>query len=120
MIETCYEDTTQATTSSILAETFIHTIYILQFQQPVHRLKMDILMSQCTNETTQTTMETTPTTTFWILAKTYMHTICKLQREKPVYRFKAKCTNETTQATFFSIGNKNVLTLKTTYTTSFP
>ena len=54
----------QATTSSILAETFIHTIYILQFQQPVHRLKMDILMSQYINETTQTTMDTTPTTTF--------------------------------------------------------
>ena len=103
-----------------LSWNILHTIYILQLQQPVHRLKMDILMSQCTNETTQTTMDTTPTTTFWILAKTYMHTICKLQREKPVYRFKAKCTNETTQATFFSIGNKNVLTLKTTYTTSFP
>ena len=106
MIETCYEDTMQATTSSILAETFIHTIYILQFQQPVHRLKMDILMSQYINETTQTTMDTTPTTTFWILAKTYMHTICKLQREKPVYRFKVKCTNETTQAPFSRLATK--------------
>ena len=65
----------------------------------------------------------TKTTTFWVLAKWFMHTICKLQREQPVHRFKRKtlislCTNETTQATIFSIDNKNVLTLKTTYTTS--
>ena len=45
MIEICYEDTTQTTTFWILAETFIHTIYILQLQQPVHWLKMEILMS---------------------------------------------------------------------------
>ena len=108
-----------------LAETFIHTIYILQLQQPVHELKMEILMSQCTAETTQTTMDTTLTTTFWIfLVKTFMHTICELQREQPVYSFKAKtlislCRNETTQTTIFSIDNKNVLTFKTTYTTSF-
>ena len=81
-------------------------------------------MSQCTNETTQTTMDTTLTTTFGILAKTLMHTIYNLQREQPVYRFKAKtlislCRNETTQTTIFSIDNKNVLTFKTTYTTSF-
>ena len=65
----------------------------------------------------------TQTTTVWVLAKWFMHTICKLQREQPVHRFQRKtlislCTNETTQATIFSIGNKNVLTLKTTYTTS--
>ena len=53
-----------------------------------------------------------------------MHTICRLQREQPVCRFKAKTlislrTNETTQTTIFSIDNKNALTLKTTYTTSF-
>ena len=30
---------------------------------------MEILMSRCTNETTQTTMDTTLTTTFGILAK---------------------------------------------------
>ena len=64
------------------------------------------------------------TTPFWILAKTFMHTICRLQSEEPVYRFKAKTwislyENETTQRTFFSIDSKNILTLKTTYTTSF-
>ena len=53
-----------------------------------------------------------------------MHTIWKLQREQPVYRFQAKtlislCTNEKTQATIFLIDNKNVLTLRTTYTTNF-
>ena len=53
-----------------------------------------------------------------------MHNICRLQREQPVCRFKAKClismhTNETTQATVFSIDNKNALALKTTYTISF-
>ena len=55
---------TQATTFLISAETFIHTIYILQLRQPVRRLKMEALMSQCTNKTTQTTMDTTLTTTF--------------------------------------------------------
>ena len=49
-------------------------------------------MSQCTNETTQTTLDTTLTTTFRILAKAFMHTICRLQLEQPVYRFKAKIT----------------------------
>ena len=79
------EDTAQTTTFWILAKTFIHTVYILQLQQPVHRLKMEILMSQYTTETTQTTMDTTLTTTFWIfLAKSFMHTFCKLQREQPV------------------------------------
>ena len=58
------------------------------------------------------------------LAETFMHTICKLQREQPVCRFIAKTlislwTNETTHTTIFSTDNKNVLTLKTTYTTSF-
>ena len=52
-----------------LSWNILHTIYILQLQQPVHRLKMEILMSQCTNETTQTTINTTLTTTFWILSK---------------------------------------------------
>ena len=66
IIETCYEDTKQTITFWISTETFIHTIYILQFQQPVHRLKMEILMSQCTNETTQTTMDTTLKTTLCI------------------------------------------------------
>ena len=47
-----------------LSQNILNTIYILQLQQPVHRLKMDILMSQCTNETTQTTINTTLTTTF--------------------------------------------------------
>ena len=94
----------------IVAETFIHTIYILQLKQPVHRLKMKILMLQCTNETTQTTMDTTLTTTFWILTITFIHTICRQQREQPVYRFKAKTlislyTNETTQTSIFSIAN---------------
>ena len=106
MTETCYENTTQATTFWVLAETFIHTIYILQQQQPVHRLRMENLMSQCTKKTTQTTMDTTPTATFAILAKTLMHTIYNLQGEQPVYRFKEKTlisrsTNETTQTTIF-------------------
>ena len=56
MTETYYEDTMQTATFWILAETLIYTIYILHFQQPVCRLKMEILMSQCTNETTQKTM----------------------------------------------------------------
>ena len=81
MIETCYENTTQTTTFWVLAETFIHTIYILQHQQPGHRLKMKNLMSRCTNETTQTTMDTTLTTTFWILAKTLMHTIYNVNNQ---------------------------------------
>ena len=90
MTETCYENTTQTATFRILAETFIHTTYILRLQQAVRRLTMEILMWQCTNETTQTAMDNTPTTTFWNLANTFMHTICKLQREQPVYRFKSK------------------------------
>ena len=119
MIETRYEETTQTTTFSILTETFIHIIYILQLQRPVHRLNMEISMSQRTNETIQTIMDTMLTTTFWILAKTFMHTICRQQREQPAYRFKAKtlispCTNETAQTTMLSIDSKNVLTLKTT------
>ena len=36
----------------------IHIIYILQHQQPVHRLKIENLMSLGTNETTQKTMNT--------------------------------------------------------------
>ena len=79
MIKTCYENTTQATTFRVLAETFTHTIYILQHQQPVHRLKMENLMSWCTNETTQATMDTTLTTTFGMLAKTLIHTCINLQ-----------------------------------------
>ena len=47
-----------------LSQNILNTVYILQLQQPVHRLKMDILMSQCTNETTHTTINTTLTTTF--------------------------------------------------------
>ena len=67
---------------------------------------MEILMSQCANETALTTMNTMLTTCFWILAKTFMHTICRLQREQPVYKFKTKnstslCTNETTQTAIF-------------------
>ena len=58
MIGTCYEDTTQTTTFWILAKTFIHTIYVLQLKQTVHRLKMEVSMSQCTNETTQIAMDT--------------------------------------------------------------
>lgn len=34
-------------------ETFKYTIYILQVQQPVPRLKLENLMAQYTNETTQ-------------------------------------------------------------------
>ena len=84
---------------------------------------MENLMSWCTNETTQTTMDTTLTTTFRILAKT-MHTIYNLQREQRVYRFMVETLismsiNETTQTTIFSIDNKNVLALKATHTTFF-
>ena len=104
----------QTTTFWMLAKTFIHTIYILQSEQPVHRLKIKPLISRCSNETTQTTIDTTLTTTFWILAKTLMHTIYNLQCQQPVHRFKTKtvislCTNETTQTTIFSIDNENVL-----------
>ena len=68
----------------------MRTIYILQHQQSVHRLKVENLMSRFTNKTTQTTMDTTLTTAFGILDKTLMHTIYNLQHEQPVYRFKAK------------------------------
>ena len=44
MIEKCYEDSMETATFWILAETFIHTIYILQHEQPVHRITMEILM----------------------------------------------------------------------------
>ena len=83
-------------------------------------------MLQCTSETTQTTMDATLTTSFLILAKTFMHTIYKVQRNNQFIRlwFTAKklillYTNEATQTTIFSIDDKNVLTLKTTYTNSF-
>ena len=66
MIETCYENTTQTTTFRVLAETLKNTMYILQHQQRVHRLKLENLMSRCTAETT---MDTTLTTTFGILLK---------------------------------------------------
>ena len=58
-------------------------MYILQ-QQRVHRLKLENLMSRCTAETTQTTMDTTLTTTFGILSKTLMRTIYNLQHQQPV------------------------------------
>ena len=85
---------------------------------------MENLMSRCTNETTQTTMNTALTTTFRILSKTLMHTIYNLQREQPIYRIKTKTwislsTNETTQTTIFPIDNKNALALKVTHTTIF-
>ena len=59
-------------------------MYILQHQQRVHRLKFENLMSRCTAETTQTTMDTTLTTTFGILSKTLMRSIYNLQHEQPV------------------------------------
>ena len=90
MVERCYENTTQTTAFGELAETFRHTISILQHQLRVHRLKMKNLISQCTNKITQITMDTTLTTTFQILAETLIHTIYNLQREQPVYRFKTK------------------------------
>ena len=76
---------------------------------------MENLMSRCTNETTQTTMNTALTTTF---------SIYNLQREQPIYRIKTKTcislsTNETTQTTIFPIDNKNALALKVTHTTIF-
>ena len=43
---------------------------------------MEILMSHCTNETTDTIMDTMLTTTFWILAKN-MNAICILPHEQP-------------------------------------
>ena len=69
MTKTNNAGTTQTTTFWILAETFKHTIYILQRQQAVPRFKMENLMAQYTNETT---MDTTLTPTFWILPKTYI------------------------------------------------
>ena len=53
-------------------------------------MKRENLMSRCSNEIAQATMDPTLTTTFGILAKTLISTIYKLQREQPVYRFKAK------------------------------
>ena len=57
IIEKCYKYTTRTTTFWILAETFIHNIYILQHLKPVHRLKMENLMSWCTNKTTMDTTD---------------------------------------------------------------
>ena len=90
-----------------LSWNILHTIYILQLQQPGHRLKMEILMSQYTNETTQRWQ-----LLFESYLKTFTHAICRLQREQPLCRFKAKPLislriNETTQTTTFSIDNKN-------------
>ena len=87
-------------------------------------MKRENLMSRCSNETAQTTMDPTLTTTFGILAKTLIHTIYKLQRERPVYKKKKKTlislpTNETTQTTIFSIDKRNVLALNATHTTIF-
>ena len=73
----------------ILAKSFIHTIYILQRQQPVHRWKKTFV-SLCTNETIEANMDTTLTITFWILVKTLSHTTCHLQRQQPVNRSKKK------------------------------
>ena len=77
-------------------------------------------MSQCTNETTQTTANTTLTTTFESYLKTLTHTICRLQREQPVCRFKPRTLislhiNETTQTIIFLIDNEIALALKTTF-----
>ena len=63
MIQTFHKYTTQTTTFSILVETFIHTIYIMQLQQPVHWLKMEILLENVNF------MEKMLTTTFLILTK---------------------------------------------------
>ena len=67
MIETCYEDTAQAITFWILAETFYIPFTFYNFNNQL--MEMEILISQCTNERTQTTINTTLTTTFWILSK---------------------------------------------------
>ena len=48
--------TTLTTTFEILAKTLIHTIYNLQVEQPVYRLKAKTLVSLFTNETTQRTI----------------------------------------------------------------
>ena len=91
-----------------LSWNILHTTYILQLQQPVHRLKMEILMSQCTDEKTQTTINTTlQQLLFASYLKILMHAICRLQREQPVCRFKAKTlislrANEATQTNIFS------------------
>ena len=86
---------------------------------------MEILMPQCANETTQTTISATLTTSFLIFSKNiHAYDVYRLQHEQPVCRFNSKAlislrTNETTQRTIFSTDRKNALTLKTTYTTSF-
>ena len=48
-------DTTLTTTFGILAKTLMHTIYNLQREQPLSRLKAKTLISLSTKETTQTT-----------------------------------------------------------------
>lgn len=48
-------DRKMATTFLILAKTFMHTVYIIQCQQWIHRFKTKTLVSLYTNETTQTT-----------------------------------------------------------------
>ena len=102
-LKTYNEGTTQTNAFWILAETFIHTIYIRQHQHLVHRLKMKTMIASCTKETTQTT-------TFWIWAKIFMHIINNLQRHQPAKTLISLCKNETTQTTIFSIDNKNALT----------
>ena len=65
---------------------------------------MEILMSQCTTETTQTTMDTTLTTTFLIfLAKTFTHTICKLQHEIKIFDFTTDAEMKQLKQIFFRL-----------------
>ena len=59
------------------------------------------------------------TTTFWILVKTYIKSATYNVNNQFIDLRQKLCTNEIAQTTIFSIDNKNVLTLKTTYTTSF-
>ena len=49
-------DTTLTSTFGILAKTLMHTIYSLQREQPVYKVKVKTLVSLSTNETTQTTI----------------------------------------------------------------
>ena len=74
-------------------------------------------MSQCTNETTQTTMDAKVTKLKYSCIRSANYNV---NNQFVDFRQKLSlCTNETTQATIFLIDSKNVLTLKATYITSF-
>ena len=98
-----------------LSWNILHTIYILQLQQPVHRLKIEILVYKWNSSDNHEHSADNLLSESYL--KTFIHTICRLQREQPVCRFKAKTLtsqrkNETTQTTLFSLVHKKCFDIK--------